>query len=539
MSLLLAAAPAAAQSASPPAGAVSASGGAVTPATVMFWNRPIVTFRAVLRQHTPEDRARTAERRLALVPHDLPPERIRAERATVGELTGVLVYAGPQVLLAILPEDLDPTAAESLDAVSQRVLEQLRDALRARAQQHRLPVLLWGIGLSLAATALFAVVLWMIMRAGARARERIRQATHERILPRLWLGFRPFLDSMERALVRLTTWGLSLVAGYLWLTFVLRRFAYTQPWGDRLAGHLVGLLTELGLGAVYAMPGLFAVVIIFLATRFAVRLVNWFFQAVETGAIVVGPFPADTARATRLVATVLIWLFALTVAYRYMPGAETDAFKAVGVFAGLMISLGSAGLVSQIMSGLVVAYSRALKPGELVQAGDTAGLVSEVGFLSTKLVTVRREEITIPNAVLAGSTVTNYSRLAGADGAIVATRVTIGYDAPWRQVHALLALAAERTPGTRRTPAPYVMQRALSDFYVEYELRVHIERPEDRFRVLSDLHAQIQDAFNEFGVQIMSPAFESQPDRPVVVPRARWHAAPAVEPRPAGLDAPS
>jgi small-conductance mechanosensitive channel len=223
----------------------------------------------------------------------------------------------------------------------------------------------------------------------------------------------------------------------------------------------------------------------------------------------------------------VIWLFALTVAYQYVPGAGTDAFKAIGVFAGLMVSLGSAGLVGQLMSGLAVAYSRALKPGELVQAGTTVGMVSEVGFLSTKLVTARREEITIPNAVLAGATVTNYSRLAGADGAVVATRVTIGYDAPWRQVHALLRLAAERTPGTRRTPVPQVVQGALSDFYVEYELRAHIERPEERFRVLSDLHAQIQDAFNEFGVQIMSPAFESQPDKPVIVPPSRWHATPA------------
>jgi small-conductance mechanosensitive channel len=344
---------------------------------------------------------------------------------------------------------------------------------------------------------------------------------------RLWAGIEPFLDAAERALVRLTTWGLSLVAGYLWLTFVLRQFALTRPWGDRLAGHLVGLLSELGLGAVNALPGLFAVLVIFVATRFVIRLVGWFFRAVETEAITVGPLAADTARPTRLMVTALIWLFALTVAYRYVPGAETDAFKAIGVFAGLMVSLGSAGLVGQIMSGLVVAYSRALKAGELVKAGDTVGVVKEVGFLSTKLVTVRREEITIPNAVLAGATVTNYSRLAGLDGAVVTTQITIGYDAPWRQVHALLLLAAERTPGIRRTPAPYVLQRALSDFYVEYELRAHIERPEDRFRVLSDLHGQIQDAFNEFGVQIMSPAFESQPNQPVIVPRSRWHAAPA------------
>ena len=113
---------------------------------------------------------------------------------------------------------------------------------------------------------------------------------------------------------------------------------------------------------------------------------------------------------------------------------------------------------------------------------------------------------------------------------MVSASVTIGYDQPWRQVHALLVLAAERTPDVRKEPAPYVLQRALSDFAVQYEVRAHIETPEARFRVLSDLHAQIQDAFNEFGVQIMVPAFESQPERAVGVPKSRWFAAPAASP---------
>jgi small-conductance mechanosensitive channel len=182
------------------------------------------------------------------------------------------------------------------------------------------------------------------------------------------------------------------------------------------------------------------------------------------------------------------------------------------------------------MGGLVVAYARAVRVDEVVQAGDIIGRVTEVGLLSTRLVTPRREEITIPNGTLAGLTVTNYSRLAGGDGIVIATTVTIGYDHPWRQVHSLLQLAAERTQNVRKEPKPTVVQRALSDFYVQYELRAHIDASVDRSRALSDLHAQIQDAFNEFGVQIMAPAFESQPDGAVVVPRARWFAAPAHPP---------
>ncbi len=192
-----------------------------------------------------------------------------------------------------------------------------------------------------------------------------------------------------------------------------------------------------------------------------------------------------------------------------------------------MVSLGSAGLVNQVMSGLVVAYSRALKAGEFVRLGETLGTVSEVNMLSTKVITPKRETITVPNAVLVSSPITNFSRLADERGAIVGTKVTIGYDTPWRQVHAMLTLAAQRASLVRQEPEPFVMQRALADFYPEYELIVHIDHPEQRAMALSELHAHIQDVFNEYGVQIMSPNFVNQPDQKVWVAKGDWYAAPA------------
>jgi small-conductance mechanosensitive channel len=291
------------------------------------------------------------------------------------------------------------------------------------------------------------------------------------------------------------------------------------------------VLADLGSRALGAMPGLFTVMVIFLAARLITRAIGGFFSAVDAGTVSLRGLDIDTARATRRIVTTLVWLFALTVAYPYIPGSETEAFKAIGVFAGLMVTLGSAGFIGQVMSGLMVVYSRALKPGELVRVNDVVGMVSEVGMLSTRIVSPTREEITIPNASLVGSTVTNYSRLASENGVtFVSTAVTIGYDVPWRQVHGLLVRAAERTPGIRAAPPAYVVQRALSDFYVDYELRAPLVRAEERFRVLSDLHAQIQDAFNEFGVQIMSPNFEAQPDKPVLVPKSDWFTPPAAPP---------
>jgi len=199
----------------------------------------------------------------------------------------------------------------------------------------------------------------------------------------------------------------------------------------------------------------------------------------------------------------------------------------LSVLIGLMVTLGSTGIINQVISGLFVVYSRSVRPEDYVRVGDIEGEVVEVGSLATKLRTPRQEEITIPHSVLVGTATTNYSRLAGDNGMAVTTSVTIGYDVPWRQVHALLQLGAARTHGLRRDPPPRVMQRELSDFYVQYLLLAHLEDGKNRAAVLSELHAQIQDAFNEFGTQIMSPHFESQPEKPIFVPKSAWYAAPA------------
>ena len=487
-------------------------------------------FRARVNQVSPAARAAAAAARFEALPDDVRGDEIRAFPATVGGLQGSMVTARGNVLFGILDEDVDPTVGETLAEVSRRALTQLNAVIEARAEQRRPAVIVKGIGLSLGAAVLLGLILWGLRKATDRALLRLAETTHLRAISVLGVDVRRPLDVLERGLVRVTAWALGLVAAYLWLTFSLARFPYTRPWAAELKADLLDYLRNLGTGALRAVPGLFAIVIIFLAARFATRILDVVFQAVERDVIKLPSLQPDTARATRQLATVVIWIFALTAAYEYIPGSNTDAFKAIGVLVGVMISLGSAGLVNQLMSGLVVVYSRALRPGELVRAGELAGRVSEVGLLSTKLV-AKGEEITIPNAVLVGTTVTNYSRLGGADGPLISTAVTIGYDAPWRQVHAMLQLAASRTPGIRAHPSPFVLQRALSDFFVEYELRAHLEMAADPARVRSELHMQIQDAFNEFGVQIMAPAFESQPDRPVVVPRSRWFAAPAAPPK--------
>jgi small-conductance mechanosensitive channel len=214
------------------------------------------------------------------------------------------------------------------------------------------------------------------------------------------------------------------------------------------------------------------------------------------------------------------------VAYPFVPGSDSDAFKGVSVFIGIMVSLGSSGIVGHLMSGLVLVYSRALRPGDVVRVADIEGRVTEVGALSVKITNTKMEEFTIPNTVVVGTTVKNYSCLSRETGGSLTTSVTIGYDVPWRIVHDLLRAAAGRTPGILQEPAPTVLQTSLTTFAVEFDLVVRLETSATRLATLTLLHQNILDAFNERGVQIMVPAYESQPERPIVIPKARWSEAP-------------
>jgi len=503
------------------------------PATVEVWNRAVVKLRAAIDDIQPQQRAATIRERIESLPYADLADQVRAEPATLGNLTGFFIYVGATQILGLLPEDVDPESGQTLEPAAQQAADRLREVLKARAEQLRLPVLLRGVALSAAATLLYGLAIWGVWRL-RRAVIR-QQIARKRRLDVAGVNIRPFFVGLEHTAVTLTAWGLGLVGGYIWLTLVLGGFPYTRPLGERLGGFLLGLLKTLALGALEAAPGLFTVLVILLLTRLVTRGIGAFFDAVAAGRLAPGWVEAGTAQATRRLVVAVAWMFAVVVAYPYIPGSDTAAFKGIGVLVGLMVSLGSAGFINQIMSGLALVYSRAFGVGDYVRVGEkTEGTVTDVGMLSTKLVTRKREEITLPNAVLVGSMLINYSRLEKENGSILSTSVTIGYDTPWRQVHALLELAADRTPGVRKEPKPVVLQRALSDFYVEYQLLAHMSRPAgERIAVLSALHAQIQDAFNEHGVQIMSPHFQRQPERAVMVPRDQWHAAPA-EASPAG-----
>lgn len=230
-----------------------------------------------------------------------------------------------------------------------------------------------------------------------------------------------------------------------------------------------------------------------------------------------------------------VWAFAVVMAYPYLPGASSEAFKGVSVLIGLMVTLGGSSLFSQVASGFILLYSRTLRIGEFIRVGEDEGTVIELGLFTTKISTGLGELLSLPNALVLGTVTRNYSRPTNGHGFMLRTKVTIGYDAPWRQVHGLLVEAARRTPGVTSEPPPEVFQTALSDFYIEYQLvcRATQANAKTRADAITALNANVIDIFNEYGVQIMSPHYLADPSSAKVVPRSAWHTAPATPPKPA------
>src|SRR6185369_16364586 len=288
-----------------------------------------------------ERAARTAAR-IASLPEE-GERNIVATETTSREHTGAIITVNGQFILVLLTEDLDRESSETLKAAADQATSRLRIALDARARQRHWPDLLKAIGWVIAATIVALLGLWLLGLGGRRLHELMvrRASAHTQRIKLGGIDPAPLLRSLVRGIVRLLIWSAAIALVYVWLTFVMLSFPYTQPWGQQLGTFLLTLFGRLGLGLVHATPGLFTVLVIFLFTRIVARVVSAIFRRVEKSDLKLRSFDPDTARATRRLVTVLIWLFGLAVAYPFIPGSHTDAFKGISVFAGLVLSLGS------------------------------------------------------------------------------------------------------------------------------------------------------------------------------------------------------
>ncbi|HEY1287608.1 MAG TPA: mechanosensitive ion channel domain-containing protein [Burkholderiales bacterium] len=497
-------------------------------AAVVIANRTVIVLRGPIAGYSAEERVRNAIDRIETALDADPYARISFDDSEAG--TRVLL--GETLGYIVTKIDIDSVAGETPQILAKESAKRLERAIVERREQHSLRYLAIAAAYAAGASAVYAALLWLLVWGSRRLSGYVSLAAEEKVR-KLQIGnVRVFAT---RA-VQVLAWLLALTATVWWLAFVLQQFPYTRRWGEDLQVNLLDMARQIVLAILGALPGLaFAVVIFFLA-RVLIRVAGAFFDRVEQGTLQLTWLDTDTARPTRRIFSIVVWVFALAMAYPFLPGAGTDAFKGLSVLVGLMLSLGGASVIGQAFSGIILMYMRIFRRGDYVRIGDTEGTVTELGMFATRIRTGMGEEIAVSNSTVLTSTTKNYSRAVPGTGIVVLdTVVTIGYSTPWRQVEAMLREAARRTDGIAHAPEPLVRQTALSDFYAEYRLIGYsrAQTADERTDIINHLHGHIQDVFNEYGVQITSPHYMLEPKQSQVVPKEHWYAPPAQAPSPA------
>lgn len=289
-------------------------------------------------------------------------------------------------------------------------------------------------------------------------------------------------------------------------------FPQTKGLAYQIFSYIWNPIKNILVGIVDYIPNLFAILIICFAVKYLVRLVHYLSREVEAGRLKFGGFYPDWAMPTYHIIRFLLYAFMIAMIYPYLPGAKNGVFQGISVFVGLIISLGSSTVIGNVIAGLVITYMRPFKLGDRIQLNDTTGNVIEKTPLVTRIKTPKNEVVTIPNSFIMSSHTVNYSASAREYGLIIHSEVTIGYDVPWRQVHQLLIEAALNTPGVIDDPRPFVLETSLSDWYPVYQINAYIREADKLAQIYSDLHQNIQDRFNEAGVEIMSPHYMAMRD---------------------------
>jgi small-conductance mechanosensitive channel len=440
------------------------------------------------------------------------------------------IQAGDRFIMAVLDAD---ALVEQMDrrALAEVELRLIRDAL-VRYRAERTPERLReGIRNASLATLAFVValvaVLWVARRIAAAATARLKprvlaMRVHAiQLAPgeHVWTSITTAARGLRLLVVALLV--------YLYAQYALTQFPATRVAGERLASYLLDPLHRMGRAFVTELPSLMFLLVLFFVVRVILRMLGLYFAAIGSGAIHVAGFERIWAGPTYRLVRLGVIAFALVVAYPYIPGSESEAFKGLSIFAGVLISIGSSSFIANYMAGYTLIYRKLFSVGDRVRIGDVVGEVLEMKVQVTRMRSFKNEEVIVPNSAILQSTVVNYSTLAASRGLILHTSVGIGYEVPWRQVEGMLLAAAERTRGVLKDPPPFVLHKSLGDFAVQYEVNAYVDTADDLAGRYTELHAHILDVFNEHGVQIMTPAYEGDTAEPMVVPRERWFEAPS------------
>jgi small-conductance mechanosensitive channel len=475
-----------------------------------------------------EERARLIAERIAAVAADpgVAPDSLRVVEGD-GRSE---ILTGERRIVTIVDAD---ARVEDVDrvALAAASLHRIREAIAAYRRDRSPEMLRWAAARSAVSLVALLVGTLVVVFLWRRARRWLDQRIERRLTS---ITFQS-LELVQAERIRSTLHGAlgalaalaALALGVACLSYVLVQFPWTRAAGRAVVAAFTAPLTRVESGFLASLPDLFFLVVLFAVTRYVLGLLLLFFGAVDRGTVRLGKFDREWAWPTYRIVRLLVLALVLAVAYPSIPGSSSEAFRGISIFLGVVFSLGASGVVGNIIAGYSMIYRRTFKVGDRVKIGDVVGDVTEMRLQVTHVRTPKNEEVIVPNSKILNEEVVNYSVYAREGQLVLHATVGIGYETPWRQVEAMLLLAAERTEGLLREPPPFVLEKALGDFAVTYEINAYCGDARAMARTYAALYRSIMDVFNEYGVQIMTPAYEGDPEQPKVVAKEHWFEAPA------------
>ncbi len=485
--------------------------------SILFYVRGVSSFPA-------ETRAKTIAQRIqrAAANYATPPDSVKA----IEDAGRLKVYVGNEFIMNIYSADAE---AEGITTpiLAEIVVEKIKGIIRLYRNERSPDVIKANALKAIVALVILIICLvaftWLFRKLSNFFKMRLKKRidTLENVSYKLIQANQ--LTKILHVLYQTVRVLILLVITIGFIDYILGLFPWTKAVSIYLLELILDPLKSIGQGFINYLPSLIFLIIIYLITQYFVRLTRLFFNSIDTGGIVIQNFDPEWAMPTFKIVKFFMIVFAVVVAFPYIPGSSSGAFQGISVFLGVLFSLGSSSFISNVVAGYSMTYRRAFKKGDRIQVNDMNGYVEEQSLMVTRLRSVKNEEIVIPNSIMLSSSLTNFSVRAKTMGLIIHTTVGIGYETPWRQVEAMLKEAADRTEGLLKEPPPFVLQKELGDFAIVYEINAYCNDVNRMYIYYTTLHQNILDLFNENNIQIMTPAYEGDPDTPKVVPKEQWN----------------
>ncbi|QHV01592.1 mechanosensitive ion channel family protein [Synechocystis sp. CACIAM 05] len=479
--------------------------------------RPIFFIRRGVSSFSAEDRANAITQRIKRIAQNYSIALENLKIAPNPYDNSLYLSLDKEVILTITEQDARAYFSTP-EVLARDGLQSIKDAIEQYRQARRPEQLLRNIIYTAIASIAFLSTVFLIIKLSGKLFPWFR-ALIESHVPGIKIQNAEIISSSKISFLGLRILQIIrlvflLLLLFSYVAFVLRLFPWTRFFGESIVDHLFQSLELVLSGISKYLPNALIIAIIIFITYYLIRIIKPFFTAIERGNLVIPGFYTDWAKPTYNLLLVIIIALAAVLAFPYLPGFDSPAFRGISVFLGLLLSLGSTSAITNVIGGIILIYTRAFRIGDHIQVGDVIGDIIEKNFLVIRICTPTNQIITIPNSSLLISNVINYSISSRELNKylILQTTITLGYDVPWQKVYQTLIEAALNTEHILKSPVPFVLQTSLDNFYVSYQLNAYTNQPNLMVIIYSELHQNMQDKCNEVGIEILSPSFTALRD---------------------------